>query len=96
MLKSIKIKVGKKYILGICFKLINKNLIVLSGQKGYVMCGYLNLGTADKFKDAAVKITGVATIKEALNTKVYSVTSAAKKLGIHKGQAIKDVLKIIA
>ena len=95
-MKSRKIKVGKKYITGLCFKLTGKNLIVLSGQKGYVMCGYLNLGAANKFKDIAAKITGVATINEALDAKVHSATSAAKRLGIHKGQAIKDVLKIIA
>lgn len=91
-----KIKVGKKYIQGVCLKLTSKNLIVLSGKKGYIMCGYLNLGVAGKLKDVAVKITGVSTINEALSANVHSVTSAAKKLGIYKGQVIKDVLKIIA
>ncbi len=77
-------------------KLGNKNLIVLRGQKGYVMCGYLSLKAAGKFKDAAAVITGVSTLKEALKAKVYSATLKAKRLGIHKGQCIKDVLKIIA
>ncbi|MCK4519912.1 MAG: DUF1805 domain-containing protein [Candidatus Omnitrophica bacterium] len=91
-----KIKVGKKYVRGVCLKLTGKSLIVFSGKKGYIMCGYLNLGAANKFKDVAVKITGVSTINEALAANVHSATSAAKRLGIHKGQAIKDVLKIIA
>lgn len=92
---SRKIKAGKKSILAVEIKLLDKNLIVLRGDKGYIMCGYLNLKAANKFKDAAVKITGVTTIHEALDAKVHSCTYSAKKLGINKGQSIKDVLKII-
>jgi uncharacterized protein YunC (DUF1805 family) len=76
--------------------LLGKNLIILRGSKGYVMCGYVNLAVAEKFKDVAVKIVGVKTIKDALNAKVHSCTSPARKLGIRKGLPIKEVLKIIA
>jgi len=96
MLKHRKIKVGKKYIEAVAMKLSSKNLIVLRGSKGYVMCGYLNLSVAEKFKDAAVKITGVSTISEALKAKVNSCTSYASKLRIYQDQFIKDVLRIIA
>jgi len=95
MVERRKVKVGKKYIQAVLIKLIDKNLIILRGSKGYVMCGYLNLGAANKFREAAVKITGVSTIKEAITAKVHSATYAAKELGISKGQPIKDVLKII-
>ena len=90
------IKVGKKRIQALCLKLGRKNLIVLRGQRGYIMCGYLNLAVAGKFKDSAVKISGVATINQALKSKVNSLSLEAKKMGIRKGQLIKDVLKIIA
>jgi len=73
-----------------------KNLIVLRGRRGYVMCGYLNLSAANKFHDTAVKITGVATINEALAAKAHSLSSAARKSGIYKGQPVREVLKIIA
>lgn len=73
-----------------------RNLIVLKGTKGYVMCGYLNLNAAKKFKDVAVKITGVATIEQAYKACVSCCTPAARGLGIYKGQPIKEVLKIIA
>jgi uncharacterized protein YunC (DUF1805 family) len=95
MLVSRKIKVGKKNIQAVLVKLATKNLIVLCGERGYVMCGYLNLAAANKFKDVAVKITGVATIAQALDSKVHSVSLAAKNKGIRKGDHIKDVLKII-
>ncbi|TAN61001.1 DUF1805 domain-containing protein [bacterium] len=96
MFKRKKIKVGKKYIEAVWVKLQSKNLILLNGSRGYVMCGYLNLSAAEKFKDAAVKITGVSTIEEALKAAVHSATSPARRLGIYNGQPIKEVLKIIA
>ncbi len=73
-----------------------KKLIVLSGKNGYVMCGYINLKTAEKFDEVAVKITGISTIKEAVSANVHSCTSAARRMGIKKGQPIKEVLSIIS
>ena len=96
MLITKKIKIGKNYIEALTVKLQTKNLIVLNGKKGYVMCGYLNLEAAEKFNDVAVKITGVSTIDDALNSQVHSCTSAAKTLGIKDGQPIKEILSIIA
>ena len=95
-MKISKIKVGKNYVEGLVASLGKKNLILLKGKNGYIMCGYLNLNVASRFNDTAVKITGVSNIKEALAAKVHSCTSRAKKKGIHKGQPIKEVLKIIA
>jgi uncharacterized protein YunC (DUF1805 family) len=90
------IKVGKTNIEAIQIRLLSKNFILLRGRLGYVMCGYLNLKTAEKFKDRAVKVTGVSGIKDALNAKVHSCTSEARKLGIAKGLFIREVLKKIA
>jgi uncharacterized protein YunC (DUF1805 family) len=95
MIKHKKIKIGKKYIDAFLIKLLTKNLILLKGAKGYIMCGYLDLAVAEKFGDAAVRITGVSTIAEALNTTVSSCTTHAQKIGIKEGQLIKEVLKII-
>lgn len=90
-----KIKIGRKYIEAISLNLQSKNFILLKGSRGYVMCGYLNLKTAEKFKDTAVKITGISSIKEALKASVHSLSRPAGKLGIYKGQPVKEVLKII-
>ena len=95
MVKYKKIKIGGKYIEAVCVGLLSKNFILLRGAKGYIMCGYLNLKVARKFKDVAVKITGVSSIEDALKATVHSCTPQAGKLGIYKGQSIKDVLKII-
>jgi len=96
MITHKKIKAGKKNIEAIVVKLQSKNLILLRGTCGYVMCGYLNMKAAERFKDVAVKITGISTIEEALKTSVHSCTSSARKSGIYKGQPIREVVKIIA
>lgn len=96
MLKHKRIKIGKAYIEAIWINLFSKNLILLRGSKGYVMCGYLNLKAAEKFKDAAIKVIGVSTIEDVLRASVHSCTSEARKLSIYKGQPIKEALKIIA
>jgi uncharacterized protein YunC (DUF1805 family) len=91
-----KIKIGNKSILAYLIPLQGKNLILLKGSRGYVMCGYLNLKAAEKFKDTAIKIVGVSTVRDALKAKVHSCTSPARRLGIRKGQPLKEALKIIA
>lgn len=96
MLKYRKIRVGKRYIEAVLIKLLSKNFILLKGKKGYIMCGYLNLNVAEKFKDAAIKITGISSIKQALEAKVSGLTRSAKRLGIYKGQPVRDVIRIIA
>ena len=94
--KHKKINIGKKHVEAILIGLQKKNLILLKGSKGYVMCGYLNLKVADKFEDVAVKIVGVSNIGQALKALVHSCTLSAKRLGIRKNQPIKEILKIIA
>jgi uncharacterized protein YunC (DUF1805 family) len=96
MLEHTKIKIGDREIEAVSFGLNGRNLIVLRGSRGYVMCGYLNIEAAEKFGDAAVKITGVSTIDEALKAKVADCTSRAGEMGISAAQPIQDVLKIIA
>jgi len=91
-----KIKVAKICIEAFLIKLLSKNFILLKGSRGYVMCGYLNLKAAEKFKDVAIKITGTSTIEQALQATVHSCTSSARRLGIYKGQPIKKVLRIIS
>ena len=91
-----RIYIGKKRVEAMLIRLSGKNLIILRGSKGYVMCGYLNLKVAEKFKDAAIKVVGVSSIDDALGSKVHALTSAARRLGVRRGQAVKEALKLIA
>jgi uncharacterized protein YunC (DUF1805 family) len=95
VLKRKKINIGKKHIEAILIGLQKKNLILLKGGKGYVMCGYLDLKVAQKFNDVAIKIIGVSSIEQALKTTIHSCTLPAIKLGIRKGQSVKEALKLI-
>jgi len=91
-----RIKVGEKELDAFRIELASKSLIVIVGNKGYIMCGYLNMAVADKFKDVAVRVTGVDTISQVLRAKVESCSKQACKMGIYKGQPVKEVLGIIA
>lgn len=95
MIRRKKKKTGEKYIDAFQIRLLSKNFILLKGRKGYIMCGYLDLAAAEKFGDAAVRITGVSTIAQALKATVSSCTTHAKKLGIKKGQPVKEVLHLL-
>ncbi len=74
----------------------DSNLLVITGDKGYIMCGYLNINTAQKRNDVACIVTGVKTIEDVLNSKIVALTSAAQKLGISMGMEVKKVLEILA
>ena len=83
---------GKKAI-GVKIDLGNAPLLVIKGEKGYLMCGYLNIDIAEKLGDAAAVVTGVKDFNEMLSKEVKYVTSKAKELGIHEGMKGIDALK---
>ncbi len=92
-----EIKVNNAVFKGIELKLCdNSSLLVVTGKKGYIMCGYLNINTAQKRNDAACIVTGVKTIEDILNSKVVALTSAAQAMGVTMGMEVKEVLKIFA
>lgn len=75
-------------------------LLTISNDKGYIMCGALDVGLlnaklADR-KIIAGRAVGVKTIEELLYAPLESVTLEAKKLGIKKGMiGEKALLKMI-
>ena len=95
MFEIRKIPVGSEFVEAVAMTLLSKNLVVIRGSKGYVMCGYLDMSVAEKFNDVAVKVTGVATIDDALQSTVHSCSCAARNLGIREGQPVKDILPLI-
>ena len=71
-------------------------LLVLKGEKGYAMCGYLNLEAAEKLGDMAVRVTGVNTLGDMLAGKVAGVTSRAREAGISTGDTVENILEKLA
>lgn len=94
-MKTRKIIINKRPIRAIAVKLQHKTLVLLWGSKGFVMCGYLNLAVAERFKDTAVKVVGVSSIDDVMRSTVHSCTSSARNLGIRKGQPIKEALALL-
>ena len=71
------------------------SLVFIRGSKGFIMCGYLNLETADKMKNIAAVATGVKTVDDMLKTSIVKTTSYAEAAGIKAGMPVKEVLEKI-
>lgn len=93
--KEIKVKntVFKGIELDLCD---DTKLLVITGRKGYIMCGYLNINTAQKRNDVACIVTGVKTIEDMLKSKVVALTAKAQSLGISMDMDVPKVLEILA
>ena len=70
---------------GIKLSMFNAPLLLVKAEKGFVMCGYLNIAAANSLGDVAAKVTGVSSFEDVLEAEVVEVTEDARKLGIKKG-----------
>ena len=71
-------------------------LVAARGQKGFLMCGYLDLETVDKLGVAAAVVRGVKTVDELLERPVAGVSVAAARLGVAVGMTGREALEILA
>jgi len=86
--------------ISISVKLPKTNLLVVTSDKGYIMCGALDIGLLnDKLSDRKIlagRAVGVKSIDELLNAPLESVTVEAEARGIHRGMTGKEaILKMI-
>ena len=70
-------------------------LLLIMGEKGFVMCGFLNVESAEKLGVTAAVVSGVKTFDDVLNGQVKAVTSKAKNLGVEVGMKGADALKLM-
>jgi len=68
-------------------------LLLIVAEKGFVMCGFLNVEAAERLGVAAAMVSGVKTFEDVLNAQVKAVTSKAKVLGVEAGMKGVDALK---
>ncbi len=90
LVEQIKLENGSA--LGLKMDMEKAPLLVIRAGCGFVMCGYLNMDTANKLGDVAVRVTGVRSFEDVLNAKAVDVSLAAKSLGIIVGMTAKDAL----
>jgi uncharacterized protein YunC (DUF1805 family) len=74
----------------------DSNLVFIKGSKGFIMCGYLNLETAEKMNNIAAIATGVKTVDDMLKKNIVSSTTNAQKIGIIPGISVLEALEKIS
>jgi uncharacterized protein YunC (DUF1805 family) len=92
-IETKNIKIDDKNAVGVKVNLKGAPLLLIIAPKGYVMCGYLNVETAEKFGQAAAAVVGVKSFDDILSAKVVGLTTKARELGIKEGMAGRDALK---
>nr|WP_110928593.1 DUF1805 domain-containing protein [Bacillus massiliglaciei] len=86
--------------LAISVQLPKTNLLAVTSEKGYIMCGALDVQLLnEKLSDRKIiagRATGVKTIEQLLEAPLESVTHEARRLGIEPGlQGKQALLKMI-
>lgn len=96
MIDLSPIEIDGHTFLSVSVVLPKTNLLVVTSDKGYIMCGALDVALLnEKLKDRKViagRAVGVKTIEQLLNAPLESVTYEAEALGVTKGMIGKDAL----
>lgn len=94
MISIMTVKVDGKSCLGLRTDLPDSPpLLLITAEKGFVMCGFLNVESDEKLGVAAAVVSGVKTFDDVLNGQVKAVTPKAKSLGVEVGMKGADALK---
>ncbi|APH38609.1 YunC family protein [Methanohalophilus halophilus] len=91
IIEQIKLENGTAQ--GLKWELENASLLLIKADMGYVMCGYLNMETADKLEDVAAVVSGVDSFEDVLQAPVKSVSKKALDVGIEEGMTGRQVLE---
>lgn len=70
-------------------------LILIRGKNAYVMCGYLNIQTAEKLGDAGALVRGVKDLQTMMNATIEETTTLAESIGIKKGKKVEEVIDLL-
>ena len=80
-------------VLGLQFEMQKYSLLVIRAEKGFLMCGYLNISAAETLGDTAARVRGVGNFEDMLKAQVAEVTQLARDLGIEPGMTGKEALE---
>jgi uncharacterized protein YunC (DUF1805 family) len=91
-----QVKVGAKVCLGVRVELPESPpLLLVVAEKGFVMCGFLNVEVAEHLGVAAAMVSGVKSFEDVLDAEVKAATSKAKSLGVKTGMRGLEVLRLM-
>ncbi|MEK3794893.1 DUF1805 domain-containing protein [Paenibacillus sp. FSL R7-0204] len=92
-------QVGDHVLVGVEVKLPKTTLLSISTDKGYIMCGALDIGLLNEVlsdrKIIAARAVGVRTLTQLLAAPLESVTIEAEKLGIVPGMSGAEALLLM-
>jgi len=91
-----QVDVGEGKALGIRVELPGSPpLLLIVAERGFVMCGFLNVDAAERLGVAAVMVSGVRTFEDVLEAEVRAATSKAKALGVREGMKGREALALM-
>ena len=93
MVETEIVETEKGAALGIKVNLPHTPLVMIRAEKGYIVCGYFDPVTVEKWKDCAVIVRGVGNFKDMLKSKVSYVSKAAQKLRINENMTGRQALE---
>ena len=95
MITVTPLRIGHKEALGLKVDLPDSPpLLLILGRTGFVMCGFLNMETAEKVNAAAAMVSGVETFNDVLEAEIRAATSKAEMTGIEVGMKGEDAVKL--
>lgn len=99
MVQIYPVQIGEKIAIAITVALPKTNLLVVTTDIGYIMCGALDIKLLnEKLADRKIisgRATGVKTIDQLLAAPLESVTYEAEQIGIYSGTIGRDAIKIM-
>jgi uncharacterized protein YunC (DUF1805 family) len=74
---------------------LQRPLLVISGSKGVLSCGYLSVEAFERNGDAGAIVRGVETYEDMLVAQVQAVSSKAEALGLRVGMSGAEALELL-
>lgn len=91
------VDIDGRVALGVTVELPRTRLVMLTTDRGYIMCGALDVGLLnERLADRGIlagRAVGVRTIEDLLEKPLESVTTHAEALGIRPGMSGREALK---
>jgi uncharacterized protein YunC (DUF1805 family) len=96
MIEIDQLNIDGKTVVGVKVNLPDSApLVAIIGDQGFVMCGFLNVDTAETLGVAAAMVSGVRTFDDVLRAEIRAATSKAKAKGVKLGMPAQDALKLL-
>ncbi|KKO53700.1 YunC family protein [Paenibacillus sp. DMB20] len=96
MVTLLPIEIEGHTVMGVEVKLPKTTLLAVYTDRGYIMCGALDIGLLNqKLADRQIiagRAVGVRTLEDLLEAPLESVTIEAEKWGIHPGLKGKEAV----